>query len=215
MQVLRLVCSCLQNAPVDDTWDLSSLLVNGSPVKQATVIAVLSVVYSSMGALDYEMERTAGQYSLTQLLGMLLFADAVGCSKAVQGQLAGLLGSCVEPKLQVPLAPQPQSDVTASAASSSSSSRGGRGRFWGSTLPVMHKVPSKATLMFVMHKVPSEALTCGWKPSGQVPHGQRWCHKLGLSNLGWSQQPLCRTASGPAVSLAAAVQLRLLPDHAR
>jgi hypothetical protein len=44
VQVLRLVCSCLQNAPARDTWDLSSLLVNGSPVSQATVEAVLSVI---------------------------------------------------------------------------------------------------------------------------------------------------------------------------
>ncbi|WIA44615.1 hypothetical protein OEZ86_007333 [Tetradesmus obliquus] len=98
--VLRLVCSCLRNAPASDTWDLSSLLVNGSPVSQSTVTAVLEVIYSNLGALDHGEDCTSGQYSLAQLLDMLLFADAVGCSKAVQGQLAGLLGNCVEPKLQ-------------------------------------------------------------------------------------------------------------------
>ncbi|WIA24128.1 hypothetical protein OEZ85_013723 [Tetradesmus obliquus] len=30
LQVLRLVCSCLRESPASDTWDLSSLLVNGS-----------------------------------------------------------------------------------------------------------------------------------------------------------------------------------------
>jgi hypothetical protein len=120
VQVLRLVCSCLQNAPASDTWDLSSLLVNGSPVSQAVVEAVLSVIYSGMGALNYEMDRTSGQYSLSQLLDMLLFADAVGCSRAVLAQLAGLLGSTVEPQLEVSL-------VSDERHSEDSSSRGGRG----------------------------------------------------------------------------------------
>jgi hypothetical protein len=130
VQVLRLVCSCLRNAPASDTWDLSSLLVNGSPVSQATVEAVLSVIYSSIGALDYEMDRSAGQYSLSQLLDMLLFADAVGCSKAVLGQLAGLMGSTVPAELEVKLT----EDISSAAASSTRgrgggrSARGGRGR---------------------------------------------------------------------------------------
>lgn len=54
MQVLRLVCSCLRNAPASDAWDLSSLLVNGSPVSQSTVTAVLSALYSHLGALGFK-----------------------------------------------------------------------------------------------------------------------------------------------------------------
>jgi hypothetical protein len=117
VQVLRLVCSCFKNAPASGTWDLSSLLVNGSPVSQETVTTVLSVIYSSMGALDYEMDRSRGQYSLSQLLHMLLFADAVGCSKAILAQLAGLLGSTVRAALEVVL--------TERDAGSTSSSAGG------------------------------------------------------------------------------------------
>jgi hypothetical protein len=115
LQVLRLVFSCLQNAPASDTWDLSSLLVNGSLVSQATVIAVLSVMYSNLGVLNYEMDRSAGQYSLQALLDMLLFADAVGCSKAVLAQLAGQLGSTVRAEL----------DITLTEGETGSSSNGG------------------------------------------------------------------------------------------
>jgi hypothetical protein len=79
------------------------LLVNSSPVSQATVEAVLSVMYSSLGVLDYEMDRSTGLYSLSQLLDMLLFADAVGCSKAVLGQLAGLLGSTARAAMDIVL----------------------------------------------------------------------------------------------------------------
>jgi hypothetical protein len=121
--VLRLVCSCLQNAPASDTWDLSSLLVNGSPVSQATVEAVLSVIYSSMGALHYEMDRSAGLYSLSQLLDMLLFADAVGCSKAVLAQLAGQLGSTARAELEVTLT----ADGSSVEATSTQGRGGGRG----------------------------------------------------------------------------------------
>uniref|UniRef100_A0A383V9G6 Uncharacterized protein n=1 Tax=Tetradesmus obliquus TaxID=3088 RepID=A0A383V9G6_TETOB len=98
--VLRLVCSCLRKSPASDTWDLSNLLVNGSPVSQEAVTAVLEVLYSNLGALGFEADRTAGQYSLAQLLEMLLFADAVGCSRAVLNQLAGLLCSCVRAELE-------------------------------------------------------------------------------------------------------------------
>jgi hypothetical protein len=99
--VLRLLFSCLRNAPASDTWDLSSLLVNGSPVSQVTVEAVLLVLYSNLGA--YETDSPASRYSLSQLLDMLLFADAVGCSKAVLTQLAGQLGSAVWPRLEIRL----------------------------------------------------------------------------------------------------------------
>jgi hypothetical protein len=55
-----------------------------------------------MGALGFEAPPAAGQYSLAQLLDMLLFADAARCNRAVPGQLAGLLGSgCVRPQLEV------------------------------------------------------------------------------------------------------------------
>jgi hypothetical protein len=94
-QVLRLLFSCLRNAPASDTWDLSSLLVNGSPVSQATVVAVLEVLYSNMGMFEAERCETqsrTGQHSLDQLVVMLLFADAVGCSKQVLRQLASLIG---------------------------------------------------------------------------------------------------------------------------
>jgi hypothetical protein len=113
MQVLRLVCSCLRNAPASDTWDLSSLLVNSSPVTSAVVTAVLEVLYSNLGALGFELQRTAGQYSLAQLLDMLLFAEAVSCSKAVLNQLAGLIDSdCVRHQLEIvlPLECNPASD---------------------------------------------------------------------------------------------------------
>jgi hypothetical protein len=103
------------------TWDLSSMLVNGSPVSRVTVEAVLSVIYSSIGALDYEMDRSAGQYSLSQLLDMLLFADAVGCSKAMLGQLAGLLGSTVRAELLFKL-----TDGSSAETTSSQGRRGGR-----------------------------------------------------------------------------------------
>ncbi|WIA44619.1 hypothetical protein OEZ86_007337 [Tetradesmus obliquus] len=59
--VLRLVCSCLRNAPASDAWDLSSLLVNGSPVSQSTVTA-LDGVYG----LD-EYDRAEYGYSGTLL----------------------------------------------------------------------------------------------------------------------------------------------------
>ena len=49
------------------------------------------------------MDCTAGHYSLAQLLDMLLFADAVGFSQAVLGQLAGLLGSCARAELELDL----------------------------------------------------------------------------------------------------------------
>jgi hypothetical protein len=68
------------------------LLVNGSPVSQATVIAVLEVLYSNMWALGFEAPSRKGQQSVTHLLNMLLFADAVGCSKQALSQLAGLIG---------------------------------------------------------------------------------------------------------------------------
>jgi hypothetical protein len=112
MQVLRLVCSCLKNAPASDTWDLTSLLVNGSPASQATVEAVLEAVYSNMWALGFEAERKDDQYSLQELLDMLLFADAVGCSRHATAQLAGMLGSSARAVLE----------VTAPAAAASGSS---------------------------------------------------------------------------------------------
>jgi hypothetical protein len=119
MQVLRLVCSCLKNAPASDTWDLSSLLVNGSPVSSEPVTAVLSVIYSSMCAFEYKRDRTQGQYSLARLLEMLLFADAVGCSKQALQQLAGMLGSEVRAELEFTL-------TDSSILGSSSSSAGGQ-----------------------------------------------------------------------------------------
>jgi hypothetical protein len=45
--------------PASDTWDLSSLLVNGSPVSQETVTAVLEVLCSNLGALDFMAESAA------------------------------------------------------------------------------------------------------------------------------------------------------------
>jgi hypothetical protein len=88
--VLRLVFSCLRNAPASDTWDLSSLLVQGSPVSQATVTAVLEALYSNLGA--FKPERSCkNQHSLAQLLDMLLFADAVNCSEQALSQLAALI----------------------------------------------------------------------------------------------------------------------------
>ncbi|WIA44618.1 hypothetical protein OEZ86_007336 [Tetradesmus obliquus] len=120
--VLRLVCSCLRNAPASDTWDLSSLLVNGSPVSQSTVTAVLEVIYSSLGALDFQPPHAAGQYSLAQLLDMLLFADAVGCSRAVLTAVAELLRSgCVRRQLEVtwPAESDPATGDPSSATSSS------------------------------------------------------------------------------------------------
>jgi hypothetical protein len=115
--VLRLVCSCLKNAPASDTWDLSSLLVDGSPVSSETVTAVLSVIYSSMGALDFEPPPAAGQYSLAQLLEMLLFADAIGCSRGVLNDLAELLNSgYARPQLEITL--QDEVEPIAAAASS-------------------------------------------------------------------------------------------------
>jgi hypothetical protein len=116
LQVLRLVFSCLKNAPASDTWDLSSLLVNGSPVSQATVIAVLEVLYSNMWALGFEAERKDGQYSLQALLDMLLFADAVGCSRQALNQLAGMLGSTVTAALELTLPAAAASSSNASAA---------------------------------------------------------------------------------------------------
>jgi hypothetical protein len=112
----------------DRHWLKGSLLIyqgtvhRSCPVSQAAVEAVLSVIYSSMGALNYEMDRGAGQYSLFQLLDMLLFADAVGCSRAVLGQLAGLLGSTVRPELEIILT----ADGSSAAATSTRGRGGGR-----------------------------------------------------------------------------------------
>jgi hypothetical protein len=107
----------MQLAPASDTWDLSSLLVNGSPVSQATVIAVLEVLYSNMWALGFETQPRKAQYSLERLLDMLLFADAVGCSKQALSQLAGLIARS---QLEVRLLPDSNagagSDSAAAAA---------------------------------------------------------------------------------------------------
>jgi hypothetical protein len=119
LQVLRLVFSCLKNAPASYTWDLSSLLVNGSPVRQTTVIAVFEVLYSNIWALGFEADRSDGQYSLRELLDMLLFADAVGCSKQALNQLAGLLGSAVTAALELPLTAAAASSVNGAASNSS------------------------------------------------------------------------------------------------
>jgi hypothetical protein len=124
-QVLRLVCSCFKNAPASDTWDLSTLLVNGSPVNHTTVIAVLSVIYSSMGALGYEMGRRFRQDSLSQLLNMLLFADAVGCSRTVLGQLAGLLGSTARDELDITLTNSTAGSCSSNRATTEAAEQGG------------------------------------------------------------------------------------------
>ncbi|WIA19610.1 hypothetical protein OEZ85_005548 [Tetradesmus obliquus] len=120
-EVLRLVCSCWRNAPASNTWDLSNLLVNGRPVSQTAVTAVVSVVYSSMGALGYKPDRTAGQYSLPQLEEMLWFADAVGCSSTVLVQLAGLLGNSARAELECSFEGNSSGTTTAAAAAASAS----------------------------------------------------------------------------------------------
>jgi hypothetical protein len=121
MQVLRLACSCLRNSPASDTWDLSTLLVNSSPVTSEVVTAVLEVLYSNLGPVEFEPERTAGQYSLAQLLDMLLFADAVGCSRQTINQLAGMLGNSVRAQLE--FSTTGSSSGGSNDSSSSSSSR--------------------------------------------------------------------------------------------
>lgn len=62
---------------------------------------MLAVLYSSMGALDYEMDQSPDKHLLQQLQEMLLFAVAVGCSTIMIKKVAGLLHCCVMPQLVI------------------------------------------------------------------------------------------------------------------
>eukprot|EP00878_Enallax_costatus_P014258 GHUV01014913.1.p1 GENE.GHUV01014913.1~~GHUV01014913.1.p1 ORF type:complete len:161 (+),score=49.15 GHUV01014913.1:206-688(+) len=129
-EVLRLVCSCMKNAPASDTWDLRQLLVDGKHPTAETVSAVLEVIYQGLQALDFEMDTTAGRFSLLQLRDMLLFADAVGCSKGCLDNMTALLGNCVVKQLQIPLE---AADEAPSSSTGTRGGRGGRGRGRGTT----------------------------------------------------------------------------------
>lgn len=101
MQVLRLVCSCLKNAPATDTWDLQHMQIEGQPVTADTVAAVVEAIYHIMHAMDMEMEQTPGRFSLLQYRDMLLFADAAGCSRRLLRSIAELLEPCVRKQLEM------------------------------------------------------------------------------------------------------------------
>lgn len=87
-----------------DTWDLGNLIINGSPVTSATVTAVLEVIYSTMQALAYESDNPATS-SIPEFCNMLLFADAVECSKGITHKVADLLDTVVAPEFRIILAP--------------------------------------------------------------------------------------------------------------
>lgn len=88
------MCSSLDNSPPSDTWDLRSLLINGSPVTSDTVIAVLSVIYSFMSVRGYEQDHDT-DHGIEDLCKMLLLADALGCSKTFISRMGDLLGTVV------------------------------------------------------------------------------------------------------------------------
>ncbi|WIA39891.1 hypothetical protein OEZ86_013333 [Tetradesmus obliquus] len=124
-KVLRLVSSCMRESPASDTWDLRGLVVNGRPVSRFTVTAVLSEVYSGMGALGWKLGPSPGRYSLAQLYRMLWFADAVGCS-SVMSLLAGSFSSSVRAELVC--------SVAASSSGEGAAAAGDKGGAAGSEL---------------------------------------------------------------------------------
>lgn len=66
---------------------------------------MLEVIYSSLQALDYECDSST-KYSIPEYCNMLLFADAVGCSKGFIHKVASLLGPVVPPEFCITVTEQ-------------------------------------------------------------------------------------------------------------
>eukprot|EP00878_Enallax_costatus_P009541 GHUV01009971.1.p1 GENE.GHUV01009971.1~~GHUV01009971.1.p1 ORF type:complete len:368 (+),score=59.18 GHUV01009971.1:220-1323(+) len=113
-EVLRLVCSCLKNAPATDTWDLQHLQIEGTPVTTETVDATVEVLYHVMHVVETDLPEN--RFSLLQLRDMLLFADAIGCSKRMLNSIAALIEVCCRKQLEVAAAGQVPSELPGAAA---------------------------------------------------------------------------------------------------
>ncbi|WIA44616.1 hypothetical protein OEZ86_007334 [Tetradesmus obliquus] len=97
-EFLRLVCSCLRESPASDTWDLSSLLVNGSPVSQSTVTAVLELqlgrgygIGSIFGEVEYTEAEHEGDVAFTATLLQDFYEYRKGANVEVLFEVDGTL----------------------------------------------------------------------------------------------------------------------------
>ena len=84
LSVVRFFCSCGRGLPADaDAWDLTCLLIGGQPVTKSVVVAWLNAAYRQAYASDFEHQEESPSNSATGLYELLIFADAVGSTKAV------------------------------------------------------------------------------------------------------------------------------------
>lgn len=95
---LRSCCSCCEGLPADAAvWDISSVLVGGTPVKRQTVVEWLNAVYSRLDDSCYEEQKESEVQTMAALFELLTFADAVGSRRGILlhciGKLSRLMAS--------------------------------------------------------------------------------------------------------------------------
>jgi len=80
-ELMRFDSTCVKGLPPTDTWDLSSLLIEGKPVERAVVVAWLEAVYARSLYDNGSLQQEENQQ--LDAVALLLFADAVGSRRRV------------------------------------------------------------------------------------------------------------------------------------
>jgi hypothetical protein len=79
--LVRMYSAVARQLPVTDTWDLSSLLIDGQPVSRSTVVAWLNAAYQNTFDRDFEQQDDSPGSSAEGLYQLLAFADAINSSR--------------------------------------------------------------------------------------------------------------------------------------
>jgi hypothetical protein len=112
-ELLQFHSTCVKGLPAGaDVWDVSGLLIDGRPAPAAVVAAWLEAAYAGSSYYDHgaagEIVRAGGEEEAVDPLSLLLFADAVGSSRAgnracyercadALGKLTVVLGDALRP----------------------------------------------------------------------------------------------------------------------
>jgi len=87
-EAMQFDVGCVKELPPTDTWDLSSLLIEGKPVERAVVVAWLEALYQDSNLDNGSLQPEEDQQQ-PDPVRLLLFADAVGSSRRI-------INSCYE-----------------------------------------------------------------------------------------------------------------------
>ena len=99
--------------------------IEGAPVTVETVEATVEVLYHLMHVVDTDLVED--RFSLLQFRDMLLFADAIGCSKRMLSSMAALIDVCCRKQLEVAATGQAPIEAASTTAANDAPGRDGQG----------------------------------------------------------------------------------------